>query len=224
VLILIGILAHALPAFGLQLRKLAQLGPAAPIAGTILIVTGAIIVLYVTLLKGRMLWVLLGSATLVALGIGGLLAIGWWQSRSWSRPPPTPGFASGPPAFAQPPWGSGQPRPAGPSEPVPKSEAWMVSTFGADRVVRIEINAPAGVDIDRTFKRCIDAVPSHQRPGTWQLTRHGTTASAIIAPIADLNAAAAIFTAGRVTILSEPGRRLHLTLDPARSVLVAPKP
>lgn len=249
ILVVMGVLAHLLPAVGLQFRKLAHLGSAAPVAGTVMIVLGLFVLLYVTLLKGRMLWVVLGGATLFVTGVAALLLIGWWQSRSWSAPrqprsftspgaspaqqpphgligrgPPGPSGTPGPVGMAGPlgmagPAGTGRP----PSVPAAPTFESLAAQFGPDRVVRIDIIAADGIDIPATVRRCIDALPPEKRPKAWRVTHSGASGQALLAPLASMDDVRLIFTCGSTELISQAERRLKLTLDPARSVMVVPR-
>lgn len=122
--VLFGIAALVLPQFGLQVRKLNQLGPSgASAAGWGLISVGAFLSAYVAVFKGRMLRIVLWGAGLAVLAFAALLGVGAYESNRRSAPPafqPPPGGQAAPPtrgaapSAGEPPRSAARPPQAGP--------------------------------------------------------------------------------------------------------------
>jgi hypothetical protein len=233
--LVMGTLAHVLPAFGLQFRKLAQLGSAAPAAGTTMIVLGLLLALYVLLLKGHVLRALLALGALGALALAGLLALGWYQSRAWRapRPAPVPGqaptgvpaqpWATGPGAAPSPAAGGAPARPSAFTPPTFDAQrAELIARHGATRVLEIDVTGVSGIDLGATVRRAIEALPPGERPGSWRAQSGGNTGRILLAPVDKLEDVRVWLTFGT---LSEPApsaadqpARATLTLDAARCV------
>lgn len=228
VFLAMGIASHVLPSFGLQFRKLAHLGNAAPVAGTVMISLGVFLGLYVLLLKGKMMWVIAAAASIVVLAVGALLVVGSIESgRMQAR-----GQAMRESIVAQAQAGtSGQPAaaiavqagrppsmPAESRQTFDESVADMRSKFGVSRVVVVEVSGAKGVDLGATMRRTVDALPQSQRPARWRATTSGDKGNIALAPIETLDAVSSLLSFGNVEVVSEGERLLHITLDHSKCV------
>jgi hypothetical protein len=213
VFLVMGAMSHVLPALGLQFRKLAHLGNAAPVAGTVMLVLGAFIVLYVTLLKGRMLWVLVGGACLGVVGIATIALVGWYESTRWKRatPPASPSAVAPPvPTFTP-------PAHVGNRGTIEQTQSEFVTRFGASRVARIEVSGTSGIDLGASVRKLLDALPAQERPGSWRTTHSGDTGMIIVAPVDSLDAVRTLLPLGDYESTRTPGT-LKLKLDRAKCV------
>jgi hypothetical protein len=226
VFLAMGIASHVLPSFGLQFRKLAHLGNAAPVAGTVMISLGVFLGLYVFLLKGKMMWVIAAATSIVVLAVGALLVVGSIESgrmQAHSQAMRESIVAQG--------GTGGQPAPAlavqagrPPSMPTEsrqtfdESVADMRSKFGVSRIVVVEVSGAKGVDLGATMRRTVDALPQSQRPARWRATTAGDKGNIVLAPIETLDAVSSLLSFGNVEVVSEGERLLHITLDHSKCV------
>lgn len=229
--LIMGVLAHVLPHFGLQFRKLAQLGNAAPTAGTGLAVFGGFLLLYVFVLRGHMLRILLGGAALVIIGVGVVLTIGYCSSRrshTYTPPPPPqiqggpsaplgprPGAPSGPQGMNGPP--SGYTPPSPPARPR-VDYASVVERYGAGRVARISFHGGEGVDLSATIRARLAAMDAASKPQTWSLSTSGGVAELTVAPVTDFEVFASTLDMGAVSGIDAAERRAVVTVDAAKCV------
>lgn len=222
-----GILGHLLPLFGLQLRKLNNLGNAASAVSTGIAVVGALMIVYVVLLKGRLLKGLLAVAALMVIVFVGMLIIGWFSSRrSFSPPPPPPAFSApaapgaSPPGAARPPTTFPGPSsmPAGVTPPPPVDYDSLVARFGKDGVVRISLTNTDSIDLGATIRKRIEALPAASRPGSWRVTFSGDRGNFIAAPVTDLTAFLDAISLGAVVAIDEGNHSAEVALDRTRAI------
>jgi hypothetical protein len=216
-----GVLAHVLPLFGLQFRKLAALGASGSAAGTWLIVLGAFLVLYVWALKGRMIRVVIGAAALVVLGIVGLMVIGYIESHRFPRTAPAPMGPMGMPGPMQP-GGPGMP-PNFPGRPPigehPRMDYdYFVKQYGAEHVVRVTFKGAAEVDMSATVRSRVESWTKESKPKAWRVSTSGETPELIMAPVDDLDGSAMRLDVGTATSTDPAERRVVIEVDAGKCV------
>jgi hypothetical protein len=222
--VVFGVLAHVLPLFGLQLRKLAALGSSGSTAGTWLIVLGAFMVLYVWALKGRMIRVVIGAGALAVLGFVGLMVIGYIESHRFSRTAPAPMGPMGMPGPMQPggPTGPGMP-PNFPGRPPivehPRMDYdYFVKQYGAEHVVRVTFVGAAGLDMSATVRGRVESWEKETRPKAWRVSTSIENAELIMAPVDDLDGVATRLDVGAATSTDPAERRMVIEVDAGKCV------
>ncbi len=244
--VIFGALAHVLPHFGLQFRKLAGLGKAAPTAGTGIAVLGLFLIAYVWLLKGKLFRILVGAAAAVIVGFGALVLIGYFASNRRGgfptppqmTPPGGAGFAGGPGNPGQPggyPGAGYQPGAGYPGAGAgPGSPGWtppgakerpvmdydgFVERFGAERVVRVTfegVGDPASLDLNKAINARIASWDDKSRPSTWFIRTRGVNKELTAGPVDDLAAFAARLDLGAVSGTDASQRRATIRVDQAK--------
>lgn len=228
-LVIFGALAHVLPLFGLQFRKLAGLGKAAPTAGTGIAVLGVFLVAYVWMLKGKLFRVLVGAAAAVIVGFAALVVIGYFASHR-GRSFPTPPQLPGPPAGSAP-WTQGTPGGPGAYGPPGASSGWtppgarerpvmdydgFVERFGAERIARITFVGAEGVDIGKVINERILSWEAMTRPGAWFVRTRGVNKEMTAAPVDDFEAFAGRLDVGSISGTNAGERRVTIQVDTSK--------
>ena len=216
-----GAAAHLLPHFGLQFRKLAHLGNAAPTAGTGLVVLGAFLVAYVTLLKGHLWKLLLGGTALLVLGFGGMVAIGMMSARSGPTGFPTGSAIPSRQDALPPSVRSSGPPPAGRSfgqsvVPVAPTHASLSERFGAERVARVKFNSVTGIDLAKTIRKRVDQLGEAGKAGNWIVSTHNDEGELVLAPIEVLDTLGARLNVGPVLSMDRKERTVRIQLNPGQ--------
>jgi hypothetical protein len=214
-----GVLGHVLPLVGLQFTKLAKLGAGAPTAATWIFAIGAFMIVYVLVLKGRLLRIIVGAAALVVLGFVSLLIIGYLNRPSFpSSRGPAPGFE---PSGVGGPMGPGFVPPGLPRLPAPPQHARadypsLVERFGAAHVVRVSFNGHEGVDLFATIRERIAGWDPN--PAAWSVSTQGNNAELVMGPVDDFQQLGARLNMGSVTGVDEAERRLIVSVDKDKCV------
>lgn len=212
-----GVLAHILPLFGLQFRKLNHLGSSSTAAGTGLACVGIFMILYVLFLKGRTLKIILGLAGVSVIGLVALITIGYYSSNR------TPQFSPGPPApFGGPPSAAGgPPAPFQPPQftPPPRVDyASLVTRYGEGRVARVTFTDTTGLDISATIRDRLQKWSGADKPTTWSVSNPKGQSHLLIAPVGSLDDLAAKLDMGSVTGTDMTTRQLTIRPDIAKCI------
>ena len=239
--ILFGIAALVLPQFGLQMRKLNNLGAAgASAAGWGLIGFGTFLIAYVALFKGRMLRLTLYGAGLAILAFAALLGWGWYQSnRAPMRPFPTAAMTHAPPSptnaprglqarpevttnaaafpHASPPSHAPPPHtPLRPPAPVPLSEAYeqMCREYGKNHVARVTFTNADGPELT-AHVRVVKTALIKSGKSQWRISTMDDLPNLLIAPMDDLDVFVRNLDLGPAEI-DHAERRLRIDVDRQR--------
>lgn len=215
--VVMGVLAHILPLFGLQFRKLNHLGSSSTAAGTGVACVGVFLILYVLFLKGRTLKIILGLAGVAVIGLVTLLTIGYLSSnRNPTFPVGPPSPMGGPPApFA------GPPAPFQPPQftPPPKVDyASLVTRYGEGRVARVTFTDTTGLDIGATVRDRLKKWNGADKPSTWSVSNQKEQSVLLIAPVSSLDDLATKLDMGSVTGTDMTTRLLTIRPDIARCI------
>jgi hypothetical protein len=227
-MIVFGVAAHILPLFGLQFRKLAALGEAAPTAGTGVGILGAVIIALVVFrpLLRRVLgmaWrVLLVGAGILMAGIGVVVVIAVVNRPKPYQPPgTTPIPAPAPtvaPHMARPtPPPPGMPsRPGMPQAPAPPTYDELCTRFGRQRVVRLVVNGIEGLNGSATLRACAERWRQGATKLTWQASQSGDRMQVMLAPVDDLDRLIKEIDFGTVVSVDRASGTVTVTADRAK--------
>jgi hypothetical protein len=201
--IVMGVSSWILPLFGLQWRKLINPYFDARLVGSGVAAMGALIVFYVTVLRGRVLRLIhaAGALALVVIAgalvvIAGVLVWAVVTRGGWSRPMPQPPWAGGPNAGSQA-EGYGA-KPGATEHPTYES---LVARFGAQRVARIKLTGAKDPKFSAMVRRRIAAAFVGETKASWFMSVHNGEGELVVAPVDDLAALVRTLDLGDVSAI-----------------------